>query len=225
MKQAIQLTVTGRDLAKNVKHLRKAGIVPGVLYGNTANTPVEFSHKEFHNVFATAGENTLVEVHMGDKKIPCLIHAVSYDPLTSAYEHIDFYAVNMTKKVTTNVPIHFEGESPAVKNEGGVLLTVRSELEVTCLPTAIPSHFTVNLSKLEKLRDSFTVADLEVAKDIVISESPDTAIIIVQEPRKEEVIEPVVVATAEGAAPADGAAPAAAGAAAPAAAAPAAPKK
>lgn len=223
MKQAIPLTVTGRDLKKNVKHLRKEGIVPGILYGNTTNTPVAFSHKEFHNVFAKAGENTLVEVQMDDKKIPCLIHAVTYDPVTSAYEHIDFYAVDMTKKVTTNVPIHFEGESPAVKNEGGVLLTVRSELEVTCLPTAIPSHFTVNLGKLEKLRDSFTVADLDVAKDILITESPDTAIVIVQEPRKEEVIEPVVAAAAEGAAPAEGAA--AAGGAPAGAAAAAAPKK
>lgn len=218
MKQAIPLSVNGRDLEKNVKHLRKAGIVPGVIYGNTANTPVEFPSKDFHTVFAKAGENTLVEVSMGDKKIPCLIHAVTYDPVTSAYEHIDFLAVDMTKKVTTHVPIHFEGESPAVKNEGGVLLTVHSQLEVTCLPSSIPSHFVVDLGKLEKLRDSFTVADLGVSEGVEISESPDTAIVIVQEPRKEEVIEPVATATtaegAEGGTPAaEGAAPAADGAA------------
>jgi len=217
MKQAIPLNVSGRDLEKNVKHLRKAGIVPGVIYGNTANTPIEFSHKEFHGVFAKAGENTLVDVTMGDKKIPCLIHSVSYEPVTSAYEHIDFYAVDMAKKVTTHVPIHFEGESPAVKNEGGVLLTVHSQLEVTCLPSALPSHFVVDLGKLEKLRDSFTVADLSVAEGVEITESTDTAIVIVQEPRKEEVIEPVVtapVAGAEGTTPASGAAAPAAGAAA-----------
>jgi large subunit ribosomal protein L25 len=221
MKQAIPLTVTGRDLLKNVKHLRKEGTVPGVIYGNATNTPVQCSSKEFHHVFAKAGENTLVDVQMGEKKIPCLIHAVSYIPKSGAYEHIDFYAVDMSKKVTTHVPINFEGESPAVKNEGGVLLTVRSELEVTCLPIDLPSHFTVDLSKLEKLRDSFMVSDLVVPKNVVITESPETSIVIVQEPRKEEVIEPVV--SAVGAPSADGtAAPTADGATAPAAGAPAA---
>lgn len=225
MKQAIPLTVTGRDLKKNAKNMRKAGTVPAVIYGNIKNTPVECSSKEFHSVFAKAGENTLVEVTMEGKKVPCLIHAVTYDPVSSAYEHVDFYAVDMTKKVTTHVPVHFTGESPAVKNEGGVLLTVHSQLEVSCLPSDIPSHFTVDLSVLEKLRDSFTVAKLKVPSGVTIKESPDTAIVIVQEPRKEEVIAPVVTAVegAEGATPADGAAAApgaaaAAGAAAPAAA-------
>lgn len=208
MKQAIPLTVTGRDLKKNAKNMRKTGIVPAVIYGNMKNTPVECSSKEFHGVFAKAGENTLVDVTMDGKKVPCLIHSVSYDPVTSAYEHIDFYAVDMSKKVTTHVPVHFEGESPAVKNEGGVLLTVHSQLEVSCLPSDIPSHFTVDLSVLEKLRDSFTVAKLKVPAGVTIKESPDTAIVIVQEPRKEEVITPVVTAVegAEGAVPAEGAA-------------------
>ena len=218
MKQSIPLSVSYRDTAHNVKHLRKAGDVPGVIYGNTMkNTAIKCNAKELHGVYVKAGENTLVDVEIDGKKVPCLIHAISFDPVTSACEHIDLYAVDMTKKVTTNVPVVFVGECPAVKNLGGVLLTVHSQLEVTCLPSDIPANFTVDLTQLENLRDSVTVAKLKVPNGVVITETPETAIVIVQEPRKEEVIEPVITAAAEAGAADGAAAPGAAAAGAPAA--------
>ncbi len=221
MKKTIPLSVSTRSAAQNVKDMRKAGDVPGVMYGNTMkNTAIKCNAKELHGVYVKAGENTLVEVDVEGKKVPCLIHAIAFDPVTSAYEHIDLYAVDMTKKVTTRVPVVFQGECPAVKNHGGVLLTVHGELEVTCLPSDIPESFIIDLTVLENLRDSVTVAKLKVPQGVVITQSPETAIVIVQEPRKEEVIE-VAVPGAEGAA----AAPGAEGAAAPGAAAPAADAK
>ncbi len=219
MKKTIPLSVSTRSAAQNVKDMRKAGDVPGVMYGNTMkNTAIKCNAKELHGVYVKAGENTLVEVEVEGKKVPCLIHAIAFDPVTSAYEHIDLYAVDMTKKVTTRVPVVFQGECPAVKNHGGVLLTVHGELEVTCLPSDIPESFIIDLTVLENLRDSVTVAKLKVPQGVVITQSPETAIVIVQEPRKEEVIE-VAVPGAEGAAAAPGAegAAAAPGAAAPAA--------
>ncbi len=217
MKKAIPLSVSSRDTAHNVKDMRKAGNVPGVIYGNAMkNTAITCNAKELHGVYVQAGENTLIDVDIDGKKVPCLIHAISFDPVTSAYEHIDLYAVNMTKKVTTHVPVVFRGECPAVKNHGGVLLTVHGQLEVTCLPSDIPESFIIDLTKLENLRDSVTVAKLTLPKGVTVTESPETAIVIVQEPRKEEVIEPVVTAAADGAVGAEGAAaPGAEGAAAP----------
>jgi large subunit ribosomal protein L25 len=140
------------------------------------------------------------------KKVPCLIHSVTFHPVSGNYEHIDFYAVDMTKKVTTHVPVVLQGECPAVKNFGGVLLTVHSQLEVSCLPTDIPASFVVDLSKLENLRDSVTVGMLNAPKEVTIHSTPETTIVIVQEPRKEEVIEPVP--GTEGAVPAEGETPA-----------------
>lgn len=209
MKQTISLAVLARDSKENAREMRKTGTVPGVVYGNAAkNTMVKCSAKELGAVYSLAGTNTLVEVALDGKKVPCLIHALSFDPVTDAFEHVDFYAVDMTKKVTTHVPVVFEGESPAVKNLGGVLLTVHSQLEVTCLPSDIPANFTVNLGTLENFHDSVTVGKLVMPKGVVAKSSPEMVIVVVQEPRKEEVIEPVVTAaTAEGAA-AEGAAPA-----------------
>lgn len=213
MKQAIPLTVTGRDTKTSPKNMRKAGTVPAVIYGNEKNTSVQCAMKELNTVYVKAGENTLVELHLEGKKIPCLIHSISFDPVTGNYEHVDFYAVDMKKKVTTRVPVVFTGESPAVKNLGGVLLTVHSELEVSCLPTDIPSHFTADLTGLENLHDSITVSKLQIPSGVTLKESPETVILVVQEPRKEEVVETVVAA--DGTVPAEGAAAEGAAAAAP----------
>lgn len=223
-KEAITLSVNPREAAANIGLLRKAGNVPGVIYGGkTKNVSIQCSMKELHSVYVKAGENTLVEVTLDQKKIPCLIHAISFNPVSDKEEHIDLYAVDMTKKVTTHVPIVVEGESPAVKTLGGVLVTVHDEIEVSCLPSDIPHSFVINIGVLENFRDSITVAKVTVPSGVTIKSAPEMVLVTVQEPRKEEVVE-VVVAPVEGAVAADGTAAPAADGTAPAAGAPAAGK-
>lgn len=195
MKKAVTLTVQAREEAKKPKDLRKAGLVPCVVYGSKAkNQSVQCDAKAFHKAYVSAGSNTVVEVEVGGKKVPCLIHAVALDPVTGNYEHIDFYAVDMTKKVTTHVPIVVQGEAPAVKNLGGVMLTVHDELEVTCLPGDIPESFVIDVSGLENFHDAITVASVKVPSGVTVTNNPETVLITIQEPRKEEEIAPPVPA-------------------------------
>jgi large subunit ribosomal protein L25 len=216
MKKSVSLTVQARDAAKKPKDLRKAGVVPCVMYGNkTENTSIQCDSKAFHKAYAEAGQNTVVDIDMGGTKIPCLIHAVTLDPITGIYEHIDLYAVDMMKKVTTHVPVVLKGEAPAVKGLGGVLLTVHDELEVSCLPGDIPESFVLDISKLENFHDSITVSTLAVPKGVEIKNNPDTVLVTVQEPRKEEEVAPVAAADATAEGGAAGAEGTAAGAAAP----------
>ncbi|MFA5800040.1 MAG: 50S ribosomal protein L25 [Candidatus Peribacteraceae bacterium] len=204
-KESLVISVNARTPEENVKSLRKAGQVPGIIYGNKLkNQTIKCQQKALHTTFVKAGENQLVTVEVDGKKIPCLIHAVSFDPVSDAYEHVDFYAVNMTKKVTTRVPVIVEGESPAVKTQSGILVTVHDELEVSCLPNDIPENFTINISKLENFHDSITVAQLKVPGGVVIKTAPETVIVTVQEPRKEEAIEVPAAGAVEGAVPTEG---------------------
>lgn len=198
MEKALSLAVQNRDIKESVRTLRATGTVPGVIYGNqTKNVTVKCSDKDFTAVFMKAGENTLVEVELDGKTVPCLIHSVTFDPVSSKCEHIDFYAVDMSKKVTTHVPIIIKGESPAVKALGGVLVTIHSQVEVTCLPKDLPQSFIIDISKLENYRDSILAGMLQVPAGVTLKSAADTVIVTVQEPRKEEVATPV--AGAEGA--------------------------
>ena len=214
-KDTIALSASLRDAKAKPNAVRAAGATPGVLYGSVAHALVQCDAKALKNVYVRAGENTLVSVSLDGKEIPCLIHEVSLHPVSGAITHVDFYAVDMKKKVSAHVPVVFTGESPAVKTLGGVLVTVHGQLEVSCLPADLPERFTVDLSTLENFRDSLTVANLTLPKGVTVKNAPETVIVTVQEPRKEEEVAPVATAaTAEGAAaPAEGAAAPAEGAA------------
>ncbi len=213
MKQTITLTSSTRTTKENPKVLRRKNSIPAIVYGHQANNVlIQCPEKELESTYNKAGENTLIELEVDGKKIPCLIHAASFDPVSGRLEHVDFYAVDMTRKVTAHVPVHLKGESPAVKTLGGILVTVHNNLEVTCLPADLPHDFVIDISVLENFHDSILVSSLQIPSGVTIKNPPDMVIVTVQEPRKEEVVEvvaPVEGATAEGAAAPGAAAPAA----------------
>jgi large subunit ribosomal protein L25 len=204
---AIRLSVTGRTQEENVKALRRSRVVPGVVYGNKMpNTLLKCGEQDLHRAYVKAGESTIVELELDGKNVPVLIHSVSFDPVTDRFEHVDFYALDMTKKVKTHVPLHLEGEAPAVKGLGAILVTVHSEVLVSCLPKDLPHNLPVDLTKLENFHDTITVANLAVPHGVTIEDSPETVLITVQEPRAVEEEIPVAAAIpAEGEAAAPGA--------------------
>ncbi len=200
---SINLTVNKRAPEEKANLLRKAGEIPGVIYGSkTQNTSIKCKRRDLHLVYVKAGESTLVDVELDGKKVPSLIHAMSFEPVTGDYEHVDFFAVDMTKEVTAHVPIVLVGESLAVKDLGGVLVTVHDSVTVTCLPKDLPHSLSLNISSLVALRDTITVKSLPLPAGVTVEEAPDTVLITIQEPRQEEVT--VVATPVEGQAAAGG---------------------
>lgn len=211
----IPLKAAARDPKTKNKKMRRDGQVPCVVYGfEVKDLVVQCNERELHKAFAQAGESTIVELDVAGKKVPVLFKEVQLDPISDREIHADFYAVNMKKEIETDVPLHVEGESLAVKDLGGVLVMSRNRVRVRCLPADLPQSLTVNIASLAEFHDSVAAKDLKVPKGVQLMEDAETVLVTVQEPRKEEVITPVVTATAEGAVPADGtaAAPGAPGA-------------
>ena len=153
-----------------------------------------------------------MELDLGEKKLPVLFHAVDFDPVSDRMIHVDFYAVDMKKKVTAEVHIRFEGESPAVKEHGAILVTALHEVEVECLPVDLPHDLAIDIAGLKEFRDTLTVANIIVPKGVKILTPAESVIAIAQQPREEEKVEEVVAPVADGTAvpAADGAAPASA---------------
>ena len=85
----------------------------------------------------------VVELQLkGETKVrPVLIHNVQLHPVTDQPLHADFYQVSLKEKVTTEIPVELVGESPAVKEQAGVLTQPLSEVEVEALPTELPDKF------------------------------------------------------------------------------------
>ena len=191
-KEKIKLTVEKRKITgRKVKALRREGILPANIYGKKEKSlSVQLEAKSFLPVFKEVGETGLIELKVADEKEarPVLIHNVQFHPVDEIPLHVDFYQVDLKEKVTTKVPVELIGESPAVKDKIGILIQPLSEVEVEALPADLPEKIEVDISVLDEVGKTVTVADLKLGDKIEIKTHKDQVIVKAEEPR-EEVIE------------------------------------
>lgn len=188
--EVLVLAAGNRDRSESVRRLRRDGRIPAILYGHgVESSPISLSTLEFSRVYRSAGENTLVSLQMaGSAPVNVLIHDVQFDPISGEFIHADFYQVRMDEKVETAVPLTFVGESPAVRELGGVLVKSLDEIEVSCLPANIPHAIEVPLSALATFDDQIRVSDIAVPSGVDVLSEADTVIALVDRPRTEEEI-------------------------------------
>lgn len=181
-------------IGKNASEIRKAGFIPAEFYGHgMKNEHLAVKSDEFRKVFKEAGENTVITLLVGAKKLPALIYDLKHDPLRGDVTHIDFYGVRMDEKIKTGIPIEFTGEAPAVKEKGGVLNKTLQEVIVEALPGDLPHAFIVDLSILTDIGQNIYIKDLKIAKGVKVLAEEDMPIVGIAEARAEEVA-PVVPA-------------------------------
>ena len=173
---------------KDAHELRKSGLIPGEIYGpDQKNIHVALDMRAFNKVYKVARESSLVDLSIdGKEPRKVLIHSVQRDPESLNPIHVDFYAVRMDKKLKASVPLEIVGASPAVKNHGAVLVTVKDELEVQCLPKDLPSKIVVDISGLVELESRIRVADLDVAEGVTILADANDSLVMAESPRTEE---------------------------------------
>lgn len=192
---------------KRVGRLRRDGVLPGVVFGgHKDSTPVETDMKAFERGYRRWGNTTLVSLEgLPGGEVAALIHDVSRSTLNGQLLHVDFQRVSLTEKVHAEVPVHFVGDSPAVKG-GGVLLHAKSEINVEAFPQDIPRAIEVDLSRLVEIEDSLHVRDLVVdTAKVRVMDDDDELVVRVVPVRVEEEPTPAAAATAEGVAAAEGA--------------------
>jgi large subunit ribosomal protein L25 len=191
--EKIKLTVEQRAiLGKKIKKLRKAGILPANIFGKDLKSKaIQLPVKEFKKSYKTAGETGIVELKLKDETYPVLIHKVQYDPITGEIIHADFHRVNLKEKITANVPIRLEGESPAEKSGVGLILQTLNEIEVESLPTDLPHEIIVDMPSLTEVGQTIHVKDLKIDREKVeVKNDPEEVVVSVQTAEmKEEVVE------------------------------------
>lgn len=175
-------------LGKKTKALRKLGLIPAIIYGYKAkNTPLMVDKRTFKDIYHQSGSSALVDLKIdGEGTHKVLIHEPQTDPVSDEPIHIDFYQVRMDQKIKTEVPLVFIGESKAVKELEGNLLTPKDSIEIECLPNELISEIKVDISLLETFEDSIHVKNLEVPAAITILDDSEATVALVEEPRSEE---------------------------------------
>lgn len=179
--QGHKLTVQKRNLTgRKVKKLRKEGIIPGNIFGKGVKSlSVQVGKKDFFPVLKKAGETGIVELSVEGEsgKRPILITNVQYGPASGFILHADFHQVDLKEKVTAKVPLAIAGESPAVRDQLGALLTPVDEIEVEALPMDLPEEIAVDIGGLAELDQELKVKDLSVdTGKVTIKADPELVI-------------------------------------------------
>ena len=204
-----------KELGRKVNKLRREGIIPANIYGSGFKSEsIQVNFKEFAAIYKRAGETSVVELAIDSEKkeLPVLIHNVQMDPVGDLPIHVDFLKIDLTKKVTADVPLELIGESPAEKQGIGTLVQYLDEIEVEALPGDLPEKITVDVSGLTEVDQSIMVKDLSYDKTKVdIKENPEEVVAKI-EVQKVEVVEappaaPVGEVPVEGEIPTEGQAP------------------
>ena len=168
------------------KRLRRAGVVPAVIYGsNQREYMIQLNSKSFFDVARKqASQNFIVNLEIEgaqEKSKLAIVQDIQRDPLNGSLIHVDFRAVSETDTIFATVPIQTLGEPVGVK-AGGLLEQVIREIEVSCRPADLPETIQNDVSGLE-IGDSLKVADLNIPEGVSIKMDGDVIVALVVQTR------------------------------------------
>jgi large subunit ribosomal protein L25 len=206
-------SATGKGVARK---LRAAGRIPAICYSpSMGTTSIQLDPHALDRLLrkSSAGMNTLIDLAGAglDGKV-VLVKELQRDPVMGSLLHADLFAVDVDQAIEVKVPVRIVGTPTGVTFGGGILDFPLREIEVLCLPRAIPEELPIEVGALQ-VGDSIHVRDIALPAGVELVSDPELSVVSVVLPSKEEAEAPVETVVAEGAEPgAEGAAPAAEGA-------------
>jgi large subunit ribosomal protein L25 len=179
---SIKLTARPRsETGRHVNALRRAGVVPAVLYGHkVAPVALAVDAKDLERTWQRAGRTHLVDIAIeGQKASPkALIKDLQINPKSGKAIHVDLFAVNLREKITSEVPVIVVGESPAVTLKLGQIQQVISTVRVEALPADLPAQLTVDVSELTEVDMSVSLGEIVLPKGVVLVHAEDAEVVV-----------------------------------------------
>lgn len=166
-------------IGKQVRRLRRSGVVPAVVYGHrTEPVALQIDERALRQVMQQAGGNQLIRLQVGDGATSrmVLIRDIQREPIKRRVLHVDLYEVIMTEKIRAEIPVAFVGASPVVKRGDGLLYHEIEAVEVECLPGDLIPHIEVDISPLTEIDQEIKVSDLQLGDKFAILSDPNSVL-------------------------------------------------
>ena len=178
------------------RRLRHAGKVPAIIYG--AGRPpraLVFDHNRvIQQLDNEKFYSSILSIKVGQKSQAAILKDVQRHPSKPLVMHLDFQRIVEDEEIKMLVPIHFLGEdvAPGVKQAGGKVSHMMTEVEVVCLPRNLPEYLEIDVSELE-LDEMLKLSDIALPDGVSIpalaqGEDFDRAVVSIHL-IKEEVLE------------------------------------
>jgi len=174
MSDQFELTARVRARAGTslVRRLRREGDVPAVLYGGgKQNLSIAINHDVlFHSLQREEFHSAIIVINTDGNKEQAILRDVVRHPHKSAILHADFQRVEATRVLVMSLPIHFTGEEECagVKNAGGIISRLMTEVEISCLPKDLPESLELDVSALN-LNESLHLSDIALPEGVNIT--------------------------------------------------------
>jgi large subunit ribosomal protein L25 len=199
MSDNIQLKAEPRaDSGKGAsRRLRRSGLVPAVVYGGDGDPQsISLTHNAFsHELENEAIYTQLIDLHIGEQSEEVILRDLQRHPYKKLIMHADFFRVDKKKTLNVVVPIHAVNTEDCigVKEDGGMLTQLVTEIEVICLPKYLPEYLEVDVGELH-LGDILHLSEIKMPEGVEIvalthGEEHDTGVISVVKTRAEEIID------------------------------------
>jgi len=166
--------------------MRRAGRVPGVVYGRGLEpVSVSVDTRELATFLRTSADGAaLVDLTLtgngdGQPRL-CLVKEVQRDPVTRRPLNVDFLNISLDEEIAVTVPVVGEGE-PIGVTEGGILEQALRQLSISCLPTAIPDEIRIDISGLA-IGQALHVSDLGIPEGVTVEADPEEMVVRVSAP-------------------------------------------
>jgi len=165
------------------RRLRRDGRVPAIVYGHGLEAlSVAVDRRELYAALHTeAGLNALINLQIDRDEYLTVAREVQRHPVRGDVTHLDFIRISLDENIEAEVPVEFTGIPVGVREAKGMVETVHASVVVSCLPTAIPSHITLDIADL-RVGDSARVADLPELPGVAYVTDLDQLLVMVAVP-------------------------------------------
>lgn len=173
-------------LGKQVKNLRRDGLLPANVYGRGIDSlAIQTDAKEFGRFIHGDGIRGVFQLKVAGEKKPrsVILRSLSRAGGTGDPIHADFLQVQSDRPVEFTVPLRFVGESPAVRDLAGTLVQILATARIRSLPGNIPEALDVELSLLKGYSQTITMGDIALPKGVQLLNKPHLVIVTVNPPR------------------------------------------
>ncbi|MEH2084709.1 MAG: 50S ribosomal protein L25/general stress protein Ctc [Nostoc sp.] len=184
---AITVESQKRPEGSKPKALRRSGLIPANLYGHKGTESISFTidAKAVERLLKRASvNNTLIDLNITDApwRGKTLLRELQIHPAKGTPYHLSFFAVAGHGDTTVEVPLRYVGTAVGVKQEGGFLDTVITELQVSCAPENIPEIIEIDVSNLQ-IGDSLRIHELVLPQGVTVLGDTERVVVSVSQPQ------------------------------------------
>jgi large subunit ribosomal protein L25 len=159
--------------------LRRAGKIPGVVYGHGDPTPISVDAKQLSDLLLSGHKSRIVDATVGTKKDSVLLRRIEADPISRKPLSVDFQRVSRDEQVTATVVVVTIGVPVGVRDQGGVMDVITHTLDLKGPAHSIPDNVTIDVTDLS-VHQHVTASQVALPEGWTLMTSPDQTVIAVE---------------------------------------------